>query len=172
MTFLATGNYRIERGFTQGAYGDDTDVADTIIAGVRASILEQSRNTLSPDDSRVSVTRWITGRFRPGTDVRPSDRIIDQRDTSKRWSVVDVRELENVPHLGDIVATLVRVTPGPVTSEDAATVPALTISYTGTQPLRSTVTTDPARPVLWISATPPSFAAGYAISGIDLWEQP
>lgn len=56
---------------------------------------------------------------------------------------------------------------------DAATLRSIdaVIRYTGTQPLRSTVTTDTARRVRWVSATAPSQAAGYAIDGLDVWEQ-
>lgn len=45
------------------------------------------------------------------------------------------------------------------------------IMYTGTQPLRTTGTTDTARRVRWVSATAPSIAAGYAIDGLDVWER-
>lgn len=42
---------------------------------------------------------------------------------------------------------------------------------TGTQPLRSTVTSDNLRPVRWRQPVAPPFTSGYAISGLDVWEQ-
>lgn len=42
---------------------------------------------------------------------------------------------------------------------------------TGTQPLRSTVTADMLRPVRWRQPTAPPTTTGYAISGLDVWEQ-
>lgn len=47
-----------------------------------------------------------------------------------------------------------------------------TIRQSGsTYALRSTVTTDPARTVLWIGSTAPAIGGGYAIAGTDLWIQ-
>lgn len=45
-----------------------------------------------------------------------------------------------------------------------------TIIYSGTQPLRATVTTDTTRRVRWVSSSAPSIATGYAITN-DVWEQ-
>lgn len=43
--------------------------------------------------------------------------------------------------------------------------------YTTTQPLRSTVTTDPLRRVRWVGPTQPAITVGYAIDGLDVWER-
>lgn len=42
---------------------------------------------------------------------------------------------------------------------------------TGSQPLRSTGTSDSLRPVRWRQSTAPPVGNGYAISGLDVWEQ-
>lgn len=42
---------------------------------------------------------------------------------------------------------------------------------TGTQPLRSTVTSNTSRPVVWRQPTAPPSGNGYAIVGLDVWEQ-
>lgn len=42
---------------------------------------------------------------------------------------------------------------------------------TGTQPLRTTATTDTLRPVRWRQPVAPPTTAGYAITGLDVWEK-
>lgn len=42
---------------------------------------------------------------------------------------------------------------------------------TGTQPLRTTATTDTLRPVRWRQPTAPPTTTGYAIVGLDVWEK-
>lgn len=44
------------------------------------------------------------------------------------------------------------------------------IIYSGTQPLRASITTDLTRRVRWVTSAAPSIATGFAISG-DVWEQ-
>lgn len=44
------------------------------------------------------------------------------------------------------------------------------IIYSGTQPLRSTCTTDTGRRVRWVSSVAPSIAPGFAIDGLDVWD--
>lgn len=51
------------------------------------------------------------------------------------------------------------------------TAPSVILGSGSTYPLRSTVTTNPARTVLWIGGTAPAVGGGYAISGVDVWIQ-
>lgn len=44
------------------------------------------------------------------------------------------------------------------------------ISYAGAVPLRTTGTTDTLRPVRWRGTLAPPFTAGYAITGLDVWD--
>lgn len=77
--FHANTTASILRGTTVDAYGDVQDTAAVVAAGVRASIIEQTRRVFVPADGVDRVVRHTRGRLPSNTDVREGDRIVDER---------------------------------------------------------------------------------------------
>ena len=67
-------------------------------------------------------------------------------------------------------ATPVGTTPT-VVVDFTPSAPAVILQSGGVYALRSSVTDNPGKTVLWIGATSPNIGGGYAITGVDVWIQ-
>jgi hypothetical protein len=68
-----------------------------------------SRKTYDPVTGRVTIIESWSGRARPGTDIRPSDRIHDTR--TGNWFIVDgVNQPATAIGAADVTLSLTRVT--------------------------------------------------------------
>ena len=76
----ATTRVSILRGTTENEYGDPVDNDTPAATGVPASIVEQSREVTDPTTGTPRVVRFLVGRFYPGTDLQPGDRVKDEQD--------------------------------------------------------------------------------------------
>lgn len=113
MPFLATGRYRLERGQAEGFGGDPVPFAAEVRTGLIGAVSDQSRNTYDRATGRRGTVRQITARFPAHTDVQSDDRIINEADTTERYTVVDVRQSPNTAWLGDVVCSMTRNTYNP-----------------------------------------------------------
>lgn len=68
-------------------YDDDADSTTPLSTDNPAHLHNASTVTLDPVSGRKTMIEKWTGRLRPGTDVRPSDRVKDLR--TGFWFVVD-----------------------------------------------------------------------------------
>lgn len=90
-------------------YDDPADSVTPVATGLPAHLVLTNSKTNDPVAGRVTIIETWTGRLRPGADVRPSDRVRDQK--TGYWFVVDHA---NAPPLvigaADVKLSLTRVT--------------------------------------------------------------
>jgi hypothetical protein len=108
MMGMATTTISILRGTSTDAFGDEIDSA-TVIATIPASIIEQSRVSWSPADGVRREVRTTTGRVAHDTDIRPEDRVRDDR-TGVLYAVVNTDQAQNPAMALDLRLNLMRVT--------------------------------------------------------------
>jgi hypothetical protein len=75
----ATTTVTVYRGTNTDEYGDEQDNNTVAATGLAASIIEQTRFTQDPSSMTPRVVRYVTGRVYANADVRPGDRIHDER---------------------------------------------------------------------------------------------
>lgn len=75
MKARATTTISVLRGTSTSGFGDTVDGATVAASGITASLLEQRKTVVTPDDLMVRTVRYITCRVPAGTDVRTGDRI-------------------------------------------------------------------------------------------------
>jgi hypothetical protein len=79
MLAIPTTTVSILRGTSTDGYLDVVDNLTVAASGIPASMLEQTRTTTRPADRRRQVVRYIACRIDARNDVRPDDRIKDER---------------------------------------------------------------------------------------------
>lgn len=79
MQAIATTLVTILRGVTTDAYGDEQDADTTVVTGVPASLIEQSRRVTTRDDPTPRIVRYAVARVPARTDVTDQDRLRDER---------------------------------------------------------------------------------------------
>ncbi|GAA4082702.1 head-tail adaptor protein [Actinomadura miaoliensis] len=60
-------------------YGDPLDTDTPIATGLPASIIQQAVRQFLPSENRLTIIQTHTGRLRGDVDVKPTDRIRDER---------------------------------------------------------------------------------------------
>lgn len=75
--FVPTHRVSILRGETTDVYGDPVDGSTVAASAVPVSIIEQNQRVFVPAESRTTIVRMLTGRARPGVDIREQDRLRD-----------------------------------------------------------------------------------------------
>lgn len=66
----------------QNAWGDDVDTNTPIATGLPAAVVEDKQRSYLASEQRGGVVEYFAIRFRPGTDVREGDRLLDERSTA------------------------------------------------------------------------------------------
>lgn len=90
-------------------YDDPADSSVALYVAMPAHLVEKTSKTYDPVVGRRTVIETWTGRVRPGSDVRVSDRLYDTR--TGHWFVVDhARQPPLVIGAADVRLDLTRVT--------------------------------------------------------------
>lgn len=79
MKARANTRVTILRGGTTDSFGDPMDVPREVRKGVTFSLIERNKTVTNPVDGSVRQVRYFIGRAPSGTDIRPGDRIKDER---------------------------------------------------------------------------------------------
>lgn len=98
----------IYRGTTIDEYSGDISNETVLASAISASIIEQSRIVDDPNSGTPRVVRLITGRVPDGTDVKNTDRLLDETNSRSYW-IRSVRQHENPIYTSDVTLDLVRV---------------------------------------------------------------
>ncbi len=112
--FIPTTRLTVQRGVEQDRYGEDTDTAAVVAAGVPASVTEgdgsgrQSQQSGRPAEGRGGVIDSYTIRLRPGADVTEQDRLVDERNGAV-YQVTDVFNPSRLVGLADVRVNAIRV---------------------------------------------------------------
>lgn len=110
--FLATTTVVVLRGEEVDEYADAVD-ADTPVRGhVPVALSEGDKRVWVPAENRTTVVRQVTGRARPGSDIREGDRLRDERDQSI-YLVEGVSRPQTPIGQADVRLTLRRVDDAP-----------------------------------------------------------
>ncbi len=99
--FWPTTTISILRGTTTNAAGDTVDTKTPIYTGIPASIMERSRTGINEVSQDARVYRYTTGRVAAGTDIRDTDRVLDET-TGKIYAVAAVSVLGSPVHVPDM----------------------------------------------------------------------
>ena len=106
---LATPNTTVSilRGGVPDDYSGTVTNESVAASGVLASVMEQSRTVFDPSSGAPGIVRITRGRFPSGTDIRDSDRVLDER-TNITYAVRSVYQLQSAVHTNDVTVELVR----------------------------------------------------------------
>lgn len=108
--FLPNTVVDIYRGTDTDAWGDVTGTGGTWVArGVPAFVNEDRQRSYLATGQRGGVVEFYTIRFRPGTDVQESDRVIVVPDETTTYQVDAVSDPPGVVGLVDVRCTARRI---------------------------------------------------------------
>jgi len=97
--WLATSTFSILRGQAQDPFGDVMDLDSPIQTKVPGSVREVRSIVTTVSEGRGQQVRLLVGRLPAGTDVRPEDRIKDER--SGKVFIVDAISLDPQSPIAD-----------------------------------------------------------------------
>ncbi len=89
------------RGTTLDEFGDETDNATVAASGIPCSLIEQVRQAHTPESPTPRVVRYTIGRVNPDTDVRETDRVMDER-TNRIYIVQAVSQTGGIGTVNDL----------------------------------------------------------------------
>jgi hypothetical protein len=92
---------KIYRGVAVDVYGDSVDQATPLAEGVLASLIETEQEVQDASTETPRVVRSAVARLNQGTDVRITDRLLDERD-GRLWSITDVTQVRNGAYDEDV----------------------------------------------------------------------
>lgn len=104
--FLANGKFNVFRGESTDDYGDSVDDPTLVHTDELGSVIEGSRRVYDPSSSRVDTVRFLTGRFKNGTDIIDGDRL-EHTVTGKKYVVSAVLDGNSPVHKSDLVLDLI-----------------------------------------------------------------
>ncbi|WP_050369931.1 hypothetical protein [Streptomyces acidiscabies] len=79
MRALANTTLSVLRGTTTDEFGDEADNSTVIASGLPASLIEQVRQSYTPENPTPRVVRYSIARVNADTDIRETDRVKDER---------------------------------------------------------------------------------------------